>query len=130
MRRNYILQLQERTTLTDCLERIFIEWSAWSGVRQPVGSVSHFRSRSSLRSQHWRMPHEGLKNSVIVFALISCATLDFTRPEPSDFDSAPAVSNVEVLCLYILYYLSYLISLFCVELGNYITAFWLVVFIH
>ncbi len=71
-------------------------------------------------------------------ALISCATLEFTRPEPrhSRQDSAPAVTSVGVLCLYILYYLLFNLLFFgnildiCVGLVNNITALWLVVFIH
>lgn len=35
---------------------------------------------------------------MVAFALISCATLDFTRPEPRD---------LAVLCLFILQYLKY-----------------------
>ncbi len=47
------------------------------------------------------------KTRLWLSALISCATLEFTRPEPrhSRQDSAPAVTSVGVLCLYILYYL-------------------------
>lgn len=78
---------------------------------------------------------------MVVFALISCATLDFTRPVPRD---------LAVLCLFILQYLkyelfnSYMSSQFfavqlktgmvyfwniCVVLANKITALWPVVFI-